>query len=173
MSLSPLLAIGALSVSGRAVRHEYMLLSVALSMSWVGDSVQHYIGGSFAAGSFWLPFQIGIAWFALLGRGLRTLALWGVAGLTALSFSVSFPSPDWVLTLGGSIGLLLAANHRGKIALPVFIYFGLGSCFYLMLVMRIGVIGMALPWYAYQGCRLAAIVTLIVLMAQTSKAEKG
>jgi hypothetical protein len=146
-------------------------LALAFFVSWFADSAAHFIGGSWAGRFVWLPLQLWLASLAFTKeRGRRILYAFGLVFLAFASASISWPGPDIFLTLLGSIGLLWIA--RGKLALPVYIYFGAGSLAYLMMVNNIGADFLRF-WYLYQGCRLVAFAVFIGITAPPLISKQG
>lgn len=176
MSLLPIVAVLAAACFGRRVPAPVWLLACAFGVSWLGDSLQNYLGGAFKANYAWLPLQFCFAYAAVLhGKKERDLVLFAVLAVAALSFTASFPRPEFLLNTAGSIGLLLYTGTRSHyLTAPVWLHFGLGTCAYLMMAGRIGGLGFGEAWWAYQACRLAAIVALIsITIIHSSHHRRG
>lgn len=154
----------------RKLPKKVRLLSVAWAISWAADSVTHYIGGGFRNSYFWLPVQISLVLFVFIEGVLAKLtAVAAVAVLTAMAVALTYPGPDFLLSAFGSIAILEVA--RGPLAVPVYVYFGLGTLAYL--VWAGGLFGGVIDgWNLYQNCRLVtyALFVPIVLYPRTRKA---
>ena len=165
LGLVPLLA---LIVWGRKAPAAWWLFAGALSVSWFGDSAQHYLFGGWAAQYVWVPAQFALIFGGFLtGFGL-VLALWAVAAFGVFSAVVSSPGPEWILTFAGSIGLL--AVVRGPLTVPTFLYFGVGSLLYLGMVAGLREADFMAWWYGYQACRLAAVLAFLWLIGRRRNA---
>lgn len=137
----------------------YVLMALALATSWVGDSLAFLMGGSWAAFYGWVPVQIALAFLAVetdpwrraVGAPLLcALALW--------SFVLTFPGPE-ILTMGiGSLAIVLLA--KGPLRLPAYLYFGIGTGLYLVMVLGSNFMDF---WYGYQASRVGAIAVFVML----------
>lgn len=98
----------------------------------------------------WLPVQ-----FALVLWAMRPGEAWPAALplVASVSWVVSGPGPEWIITAAGSVAVLVLAH--GRLAVPLVIYFGPGTLCYFWMTETLDHIMPA--WYAYQACRLAAI----------------
>lgn len=161
-ALVPLLAVLLL----RPPEPEYLLIGAGLGVSWVGDSLAHYAGGSFVPSYFWLPVQIALVLAAFPPGGTSRLAsgLWtgvGCSVLAVASASLTAPGPDRLVTIAGSVAILAVA--RDELRLPLYLYFGFGTVCYLLMVERIR--GDVIPaWSLYQTARVLAFVAFIWLV---------
>jgi hypothetical protein len=145
----------------------YRLVALAFGMSWVGDSAARLLGGAWSASYWWLPIQ-----FALVLVAVKPdlLVLWALALAAIASWLMSAPGPDWFLTLVGSCLVLTFA--RGRIALPLWIYFGAGSVAYswMLATMESGILP---AWYLYQWCRLTAFGAFVFMLHREAGHGRG
>lgn len=154
-----LIPIVAMLILGRGLPVSYWTLAFAFAMSWLGDSIARGFGGSWVAVYWWLPAQFALVLLALLPP--TKLRLWMLALLAAALASavVSWPRPDWLLTLVGSAFVLWHA--RGDCAVPLWIYFGAGTVAYMGMIVTLGTDRFMPAWYAYQACRLVAACSFV------------
>jgi hypothetical protein len=142
---------------GRGLPRAWWLVGIAFAVSYVGDSVAYALGSTWGAVYAWLPIQ-----FALVLMAVKPdlLLLWALMLTAMASWLVSAPGPDWLLTLVGS--LLVLFHARGRIAVPLWIYFGAGSIAYSGMLATMSDV---LPaWYLYQGCRLTAFGAFVFML---------
>ena len=142
---------------GRGLR-VWWLVGLAFAVSYVADSVTGAIGGTWAIDQWWRFIQ-----FALILVAVKPdiLLLWALL-LTAVASSLfGGGQPEWFLTLVGSCLVLIYA--RGRIAVPLWIYFGAGSVAYswMLATMESGILP---AWYTYQACRIAAFGAFVFLL---------
>jgi hypothetical protein len=159
MDLVPLVAVALVS-RRRLVSPVAWLLACAWLVSWFGSSLQHFAGGLWWPSYVWLPVQLGLVLAAFKPERLPLIA-GALAALAVVSALLTAPGPDVLLTLVGSVGVLVLA--RGRYVLPVFLYFGVGSVFYLLMIQRVGD-GFTPMWLAYQGSRAAAYVAFLAFL---------
>ena len=158
----PLLPVLALLPWHRRASTASLWLVAAFCASWVGDTAAYLLGGSWAAVYVWLPCQLGLAAFAVLSDGTRRLlALFMLGGFTAASVMATYPGPEIILTAVGSAALVTLV--RGPLEYPIRLYFGAGSLCYLLWLNE-WAIGW---WWAYQLCRLASMVALVLVIRGT------
>jgi hypothetical protein len=134
----------------------WLLLALAFATSWVGDSLAWAFGGTWAAFYVWVPIQIGLVLLAVTERAIAFGVLLLLAVLSAL---LTFPGPEVLVIAVGSAAV--CALVRGNLTWPVWIYFGLGTACYLIMV-RDG-FDMAY-WYGYQAARLGAFAVFCALL---------
>lgn len=135
----------------------FMLLALAFAASWVSDSVSFFLGNSWAGDYIVVPVQIGLVLMAVTEH--RLLALGLLACLALLSAALTFPGPEvLVMTVGSGAIVLLV---KGSLSWPVWLYFGLGTALYLLMV---GSGDFGTYWYGYQVCRLGAFATFVALL---------
>lgn len=163
-ALVPLLAVLLLRPPGP----EYLLVGAGLAVSWVGDSLAHFAGGSFVPSYFWLPVQIALVLAAFPPEG-GDRTTWGVVvGIAAVvlalaSARLTAPGPDLLVTIGGSLAILVLA--KGGLRVPLYLYFGLGTVCYVLMVERVR--GDAIPaWALYQVARVLAFVAFLWLVVR-------
>ncbi len=140
----------------------YLLLSLAFAVSWVADSVAWALGGSWGALYIAVPIQIGLVLMAVTDR--RMLAL-GVLGVLAVASMLTFPGPEILVTVVGSTALLVLV--RGEMFWPVYLYFGLGTILYMMMVTG----EFTQYWYGYQASRLGAFAVFVALVVRGQHAR--
>ena len=168
-SLIPLLPLLLVFMWGGKILPAHLLVAIAFFMSWIGDSFAFFFNGMWDASYFWLPVQMGLMLLAM--KLHRVLVLWAIAFATLLSFSVSFPGPELVITLLGSAGVLYLV--RGPLTLPGYLYFGGGTVMYLAMVGRIGSEHFMGAWYGYQAFRLSAFVAFAVVVLHSHRNAYG
>lgn len=140
----------------------YWILSAAFGVSWLGDWMSGIMGVELAV-YLWLPIQIGMVLWALVATTTgRRLILVGVPLLTLASAMYTAPSPELVLTVIGSVAILHLAD--GPVAIPLYLYFGLGTVAYLLMIRQARDGDPTEAWYLYQACRLAAYVAFAFLL---------
>lgn len=159
MDLVPLIAVVVLS-RYRDVSRAAWLLAAAWFFSWVGSSIQHYAGGIWWHTYLWSPPQLTLAIAAFLPEWWMLTAV-GALFVTAVSASLSAPGPDVLLTVLGSLCILVVA--RSTYRLPAAIYFGVGTVMYLAMIARRPE-DMLPAWQAYQGTRAAAYIMFVALL---------
>lgn len=152
----------AMAIFGRKLPARYWLLAAAFSVSWLADSLAKYLDGSWTASYVWIPIQMALVLVALLEDPMRRL--FAVTSLAVVAFgsaALSWPGPDVLVTLGGSVAVLALAS--GPAVVPLYLYFGAGSVSYLWMI---GHLDDVLPgWYAYQASRLSAYLAFAVLVS--------
>jgi hypothetical protein len=131
-------------------------------MSWVGDSIAWAFDGSWEGTYLWLPFQFWLIFLAFMeAPANRVFSLGAVVLLALTSWSISGAGPDVLLTLAGSVTVLVIAG--GRMALPLRIYFGLGTLAYFVMATSSGNQFLA-AWGTYQGCRLLAYTLFLGIL---------
>lgn len=153
-ALAPLAVL--LVLHDRQLLARYGLVAVAFSLSWFGDSLATLFGGSWNAAYLWVPLQIGFVLFGLVKEKVyREFIPWAIALTACTSLALSYPGPEVFVIVTGSVAIMALA--WGKLSVPLYIYFGLGTVCYLGMVTQLN--GHFMPmWYGYQTCRLAAYV---------------
>ena len=165
----PLLPIAALVIWHRTAPVAAWTLAAAFGVSWVGDTLAFVLGGSWAAVYWWLPVQIALAFWAVVPHGAKRLGgLFGIGFLAVVSATLTYPGPEVLTTMCGSA--LILALGSGRLSLPVWLYFGLGSFCYLLWSQGGWDVGW---WWAYQGCRLAACLALVVVIRGATAHDGG
>ena len=164
-----LVPLVAMVLLGRRLSMEWWLLALAWSVSWVADSVTHFAGGAWFVSHLWLWLQFVYVLAVFMAPSIhRAMAMSAVVLMAMSSAQLSAPGPDWLLTSGGSALILTAAwraEGRGAaLALPAFVYFGLGSIAYLWMVSRMGSPEFSPAWQTYQACRLLAFLLFVVIV---------
>ena len=144
----------------------WLLLAMAFSASWVGDSLAWALGGSWAAFYLWVPVQIGLVLLIVTER--RVLALGLLLLLAVLSALLTFPGPELLVIAVGSAAC--CALVRGDLTWPVWLYFGLGTACYLMMVREGWDVAY---WYGYQAARLGAFAVFVALLWRTPLCESS
>lgn len=137
----------------------YLLLALAFAVSWAGDSLGWFLGGSWAAAMYvWVPVQVGLVLLAVVDKEGRRNMLVYVALAAVFSAFISYPDPEvLVITLGSTAIVLLA---KGDLRAPLYLYFGVGTLLYLMMVSG----EFMAYWYGYQTARLGAFAVFAALV---------
>ena len=149
---------------GRRLPYGYWLVALAFFVSWFADSVMYFTGGEWQATYFWLPVQLWLVLLALIRAPVhRLLSAIALLLLASVSLALSWPGPDYLITVAGSVAILYLA--RGWLAFPLYIYFGAGTVAYLIMVPHAGSASILTPWLWYQGCRLFAFIAFIGIIA--------
>jgi hypothetical protein len=151
---------------GRGVPRAWWLVGIAFGVSYVADSVIGATIHSWSGDYWWLPIQ-----FALVLMAVKPdlLLLWALMLTAMASWLMSAPGPDWLLTLVGSLLVLFYA--RGRIAVPLWLYFGAGSIAYSGMLATMSDV---LPaWYLYQGCRLTAFGAFVFMLHREAGNGRG
>ncbi len=166
MALVPIIALMILGLLGKRLPRSYWLLGLAFAVSWVGDSLAFFLDGAWWGTYFWLPFQFWLVLSAFLEEPLsRVFSLGALIFVSGLSWAVSSPSPDMVLTVTASVLVLILAH--GRMAPALRIYFGLGTVAYLAMITASE--GNAeFTCYAYQSCRALAYTVFLAVVLLTS-----
>lgn len=146
---------------GRDAPWSYWILAAAFAVSWVGDSMAWWVGGSWEVTYLWLPVQFAVVVWALRPDQVRRWA-YGFVGLALYSYTLG--PPDVVLSMAGSAAVCwLATGH--KLRVPVWIYFGIGTALYFNMALGIADAGSFHDrWLAYQAARLAAFVAFGIVV---------
>lgn len=153
-----LVPVVALVLWGRQLPAKWWLFGLALGVSWVADSAQAYAGGVWGTWYVFLPVQLALAFAAYTDSAAERVAGAAFVGVLAASSAwLTYPGLDWLGTAVGSVLILFYALERGPLWVPGFVYFGLGTLAYLGIALRDDANFMPW-WYAYQACRLVAIV---------------
>lgn len=137
----------------------YLFLALAFAVSWAGDSLGWFLGESWAVAMYvWVPVQVGLVLLALVDKRDRSKMLALVLCAAMVSAAVSYPDPEvLVITLGSTAIVLLA---KGNLRAPLYLYFGVGTLLYLMMVSG----EFMTYWYGYQAARLGAFVVFAALV---------
>ncbi len=167
IALLPVLALGWAILKNRIPRKEYALLTSAFFMSWVGDSLSTNPEQSVNWLYFWAPAQIIFAFASIIEKwNLRRVSINTAVCTFTLLLTQLNPETGVYLWTIGSIGLL-ALGRRSAVRIPLFIYFGLGTVMYLLMINSIPSPQVMNLWILYQSCRLAALVSLCILILRT------
>lgn len=136
----------------------YWFVACGLSVSWIGDLLMRAGGWTWEYSYLWLPVQIGLVlWGLARTMTERTVIAFGVPGLAIMGATMTSPQPDVAVTLVGSVAILHLAD--GRLALPLYIYFGAGTVFYFLMAARAGTVDILPAWIGYQACRVACYST--------------
>lgn len=137
----------------------YWLLAVAFGVSWIGDWMWKTWGMEDAV-YLWLPVQVGLVLWALVpSRGGRRVIIVAVPAVGLFSAAYSAPNPEFVMTVLAAVAILHLSIGRAWI--PLYLYFGLGTVSYFLMMIQATTGNGAEGWYMYQGCRLAAYVAFL------------
>jgi hypothetical protein len=150
-------------IFGRKLPRVYWLVALAFFVSWFADSAMHFIGGTWEAWYFFLPVQVWLMVVAFTDNAVHWL-MGAVALLLLLvaSWTWHAPAPDQLVTVIGSVAILYMAG--GRLAWPLYVYFGAGTAAYLVMVSQVG--SNFMPWwYCYQGCRALSYILFIGIIA--------
>lgn len=152
---------------GRGMPRAWWLVGIAFAVSYVGDSVTYALGGSWGSDYWWPPIQLALV---LVAVKPDLLLLWALMLAAVASWLMSAPGPDWLLTLVGSSLVLIYA--RGRIAVPLWLYFGAGSVAYswMLATMESGILP---AWYTYQACRIAAFGAFVFMLHREASDGRG
>ena len=156
-----LIPILGMMVMGRKLPRVYWLVALGLFVSWFGDSAQHFIGGSWGAWYLFLPIQLWIIWVALTDSH-KALAALTLVVLALISWNLSHPGPDQLMTAIGSVAILCVV--RGPLVWPLSIYFGAGTVARFYMVSQVGA-DIFPAWCMYQICRALGILFFIGIIA--------
>lgn len=161
MALAPLVAVLLLRRDWDA-----FLVAAGFAMSWVGDSIAHFTAGSFLPSYIWLPLQIGLVLAAFpphddFRRAWAVIVIWGAAVLSGASYWMSAPGPDLLVSVVGSLTILAVAT--GDLRLPPYLYFGVGTTCYVLMVQRVAD-GWLPAWWLYQGARVLAYTAFLAVI---------
>lgn len=163
---SSLVPLASVLLTRRWINGAAGLLAIGFAMSWLGDSVAHFAGGAFWPSYFWLPLQFAFALAAfppgelVLVWWLITLAAFGL--LAGISYRISGPGPDALVTVAGSAAAIWMAT--GWLRVPVVLYFGLGTVCYLLMILYLREPTFMLTWSVYQAIRLASYAAFVGLL---------
>ena len=157
-----LIPIVGMMLVGHRLPRAYWYLALGFFVSWFADSATHFLGGSWYVDYYWVPLQCWLVLLAFITDPAGRLAsLVSLIFLSAIAHELHGAGPDLLLRFGGSIAILWFA--RGRLAPPLYIYFGLGTLAYLVMILHYDNIFPA--WVVYQGCRLAAYVAFLWIIA--------
>ena len=150
---------------------DYVRFATALYVSWWGDLAMWLTGGSFEYSHLWAPAQLGLAYVAVIDSwGRRRMAFAGVAYLVAVALYAVEPDKGFMLWSVGGVGLLCLA-WGGALYRTVFIYFGLGTVAYFVMITQIGEPFFTTSWYLYQTCRGVAIAVFCQLILRSESTD--
>ena len=158
IGLIPILGMMAM---GRKLPRLYWLIALGFFVSWFADSVIHFSGGSPGAWYLFLPVQIWLIWIALTDSH-RILAAVVLIVLTMISWNLTHPGPEQLVTIVGSIAILCVV--RGPLVWPLGLYFGAGTVARLFMVSQVGS-DIFPAWCAYQGSRALGVILFIGIIA--------
>jgi hypothetical protein len=140
-------------------------VGLGLFVSWWGDSLARPLGGTLEASYVWIPVQLWMVLFPFMGSAFHRLML-AVSLLILAPISWDLPGPgkgpgaDFLLNGFGFLAVLLLA--RGKLAFPLYIYFGLGTALYFLMMTGPP---SSLETSLYHCCRLCAYIAFIGIIA--------
>ena len=145
---------------------KHVPLAAAFLLSLVGDSASHHFAGAWWPSFVWLPAQMTLAlWAYVTDHWHRIFAGGMLVILSAASWTASYGKPDLIVTMVGSLAIVLVA--RGPTRAAAWAYFGFGSLFYVLMVAKIGheLPDYMRPWKLYQTCRIVAYAAFIIGIA--------
>jgi hypothetical protein len=146
-------------VSLKKILPAALLVAAGLFVSYPWDSVVKAlpIEDQYKPSYFFFPVQVWLVWVAFVRPALERLFFAGLLILLVpVSMTLSWPGPDYLLTLVGSAAILSVA--RGWLALPLWAYFFLGTLAYFGFAFGPN---FSAALNAYQACRLTAFVLYI------------
>ena len=152
----------------RRIPGSYLLLALAFAASWVGDSLSGIMGGSWVPLYGWVPVQMLLALFAVEADLWRWVAIPIMVGLVPISIVLTYPGPEILIMVLGSGCLMLVT--KGRFRWPIFLYFGIGTVMYIVMVMGSEFITF---WYGYQAARVAGIMAFVALVFTHRRAVDG
>lgn len=157
---------------GRDLPARYWLVAIGWFISWFADSIGDFIGGAWWGWYLLLPVQVWFMLAAFVGPSERVFYAVALALLVPVSIISDAPGPEILITFIGSIAILWVA--RGPLAIPLYIYFGLGTIAYASMIIAFQGGGDYLsPWRLYRDCRLLAFLTFIAITAPTLIRQRG
>lgn len=160
-----LVPLAAVVLARHRLPREYWLVGLAFLASWLGDMLASLYGGSWLVSYLWLPAQVALVLMVVLPTALsRLLSPPLMALLAGVSWLISAPGPDVLVTVVGSTVILRYA--QGRLARPLQVYFGAGTVAYLIMATLIASPHFMLAWYVYQTCRLTAFVLFTLAVVQ-------
>lgn len=148
---------------GRKLPRIYWLVALGFFVSWFADSATHFSGGTWGVWYLFLPLQVWLVWIAFVERAIfQVAAALVLIVLAVTSWGLTHPGPEQLVTIVGSIAILVVV--RGPLLWPLGVYFGAGTVARFFMVSQAG--GDILPgWYAYQICRTLGIILFIGIIA--------
>jgi hypothetical protein len=151
---------------GRGLPRAWWLVGIAFGVSYVADSVNNAAGGRWDLDQWWMFIQ-----FALVLVAVKPdiLLLWALLLAAMASTIFGAGQPEWFLTLVGSS--LVLSYARGRIAVPLWIYFGAGSIAYAGML---ATMSNALPaWYTYKAFTLIAYAAFVFMLHREAGNGRG
>ena len=165
MGLIPLTGIIVLVCSGRRPPILYLWVAFGFAISWPADSQMFFKNGSAEVWYYFVPFQIWvIASGFMRSRADRIVSFLAFPALAVVSWELTAPEVEQVVTIAGSIVILILAKKAGGIFAPLLIYFGAGTVAYIYMA-NSPEHAMAAPMWAYQSLRLIAYIAFTVIIA--------
>jgi hypothetical protein len=155
-------------------RDGFMLLGLALAVSWLGDILNRVaFGGSFEGFYIWVPVQILLAFLAVEeGYRRRLLGVCVLLLLLPISIVMSYPGPEVLVMAVGSYAVVMLAT--GDLRWPVYLYFGASSALHVLMVWSLAAGNPVMTdepaWFAYQGFRFAAFIVFVGLVLKKGDA---
>ncbi len=156
-----LLPILGMLIVGRQLPRAYWLVALAIFVSWFADSVTHFSGGTWEAWYLFLPIQIWLILVAFKESHRIALGL-ALLILTVVSWNLTHPGPEQLVTILGSIAILSVV--RAPFIWPLGVYFGAGTVARLFMVSQVGA-DIFPAWCVYQACRALGIILFIWIIA--------
>lgn len=159
----PLALLVVLGAMGRRVPAAYWWVASSFAVSVCGDSIQGLTGGTLDNTFYYVPPQIAIGLAALCLKDKSTVvAIFGFVGVLGwVSAHASTTPYEWAVATAGGFAIAVLARKTRTLAVPLFVYFAVGTVLYLAMsdvyVPGGPVDPRFLPrWSAYQGCRWLA-----------------
>ncbi len=163
--LIPLFGMFCLLVSGRRPTLFHWWLAFGLAISWPADSETFFKDGSWEVWYYFVPFQMWVIASAFMkSNGDRLISFFAFPALGVVSWGLTAPGLEQVVTIVGSVLVLIMARESGRILWPLFIYFGAGTIAYVFMA-NSAPHEMLAPMYLYQSSRLCAYIAFIAITA--------
>ena len=154
--------------STRVVPKPAIILAFAFAVSYPADTAHRMIGGTFEHWFFFLPVQLWLIFIVFAKSPLnRIFSAVAVVMLTSISMAWSWPGPDLLVTVVGSIVVVVVVGMaKSWMIVPVYISFGAGSIAYVRMALNeIGTESFLFFWEMYQWCRAASAVAFVAIIS--------
>lgn len=158
--LVPLAALAVLWVRDRPRPPALWGIAGAFAVSWVADTLAHWMPPGWAVSAVYPVAQFGILYLVLAPPTLAlactvatgAVAIWAIDAGT-------YSGPDALIRIVGALFILsLSTGSRPPIRRALFVYFGLGAVCWAPLVFLPGESPAFLfCWLAYQSCRMLGL----------------
>lgn len=171
--LIPLAGLFCLLVSGRRPNLFHWWLAFGFAISWPADSETFFKDGSWEVWYYFVPFQMWVIASAFMkSNGDRLISFFAFPALGVVSWGLTAPGLEQLVTISGSVLILMLARKSGLIFWPFFIYFGAGTMAYVFMA-NSAPHEMTAPMYVFQSCRLCAYIAFIAITAPPLARKRG